>query len=456
MWHEAVAADDIPTAEAKPDFMFTSRFDALSTLLGTTMFVEVKLPGKLNKSISQACAYARRRVASLFEEGLRRNDSAASLHSIFSLAAGTDGVSIVFVRVSSGVPREGSYFGAIPCPTIQSQPLPLLDGFNFELGVWPSSGKPVAAPAGFASLVQVLRAPLGDFSGGQPMQLLNVCLDRSFSSSPPSLTLILTSRLGVGGTSDVYSCVYDGEDCVVKVPRCATTEVKKMYSAETLALTALVEVAGVPRVVAQGVRDFGDDAVRSSVALPWPILVMRPVGVPLLSWLHAQPPESSLLHAADALVSHVLTVLRSAHSKNVFHCDVRPSNIVMVSDATSEAAVPMLVDWGLSRTRGVDVASCGVAQFAASGVFDDDSAPFPSCPLVDLESVAYTWVSIVHGRGAAPWAPTSPELTSSNRDDWLAEHREDTGVEWVNEYVERVRAEAPGVYTWERGGPARA
>ena len=116
----------------------------------------------------------------------------------------------------------------------------------------------------------------------------------------------------------------------------------------------------------------------------------------------------------------------------------------------------MLVDWGLSRKRGVDVSLCGVAQFAASGVFDGDSDPFPSRTLVDLESVAYTWVSIVHGRGAAPWAPTSPELTSSNRDDWLAEHREDTGVGWVNEYVERVRAEAPGVYTWERGGPARA
>ena len=443
MWHEAVAADDVPVAEARPDFLFTSRSDAVSSVCGSLFVLEVKRPGNLAGAMLQASAYARRRVAWLFEEGLQRGDDAAVLHSIFALAAGTDGDSIAFVRVSSGSPLEGgNYVGATPCPSIQSPSFPLLRGWNYESGAW-NAGAGAAPSAGFLSLMRVLRAPLGNFGGGIPLLGLSVLL----KPGSDRLHLTFSARLGVGGTSDVYSSQHLDKDCVVKVPRCATKEVVAMFAAETTALTKLEGAAGTPLLVARSERVVASP-VKSHVALPWPVLIMRPAGIPLLLWLKSLH-KDSLAAAADAVVSRLLVTLRAAHGKKIAHCDIRPSNIIVSEGGGGDSAV--LIDWGLSSTFGSNMAGCGVAAFAASSVFANTS--FSARPAADLESMAYTWVAIVHGHGAAPWPATEASLSASVRDDWLSSHGDELGVKKVLDYIRKVRsnkrADVSSWYSWE-------
>jgi hypothetical protein len=92
----------------------------------------------------------------------------------------------------------------------------------------------------------------------------------------------------------------------------------------------------------------------------------------------------------------ILDALEAAHAAGVIHCDVRPSNVVIVNDEA------MLVDWGSSRKRREESAGVGVAAFADSRVFEQTT--YTARPTQDIFGALYTWLAIAFDiECAAPW-----------------------------------------------------
>jgi len=101
-------------------------------------------------------AVLRRRVYALCCEADARGEPCGG---IWALGAGTDGRHVVLVRVSSGAPPAGTPFSraTVPCPTLVSEPLPLLDGWDFRTP--PPDLSASAPPEGFVALVRALAEP---------------------------------------------------------------------------------------------------------------------------------------------------------------------------------------------------------------------------------------------------------------------------------------------------------
>jgi len=154
LWWERVAADDVPHSEAKPDFLVTRARDAQPSLLGAVAIVEVKLPGAIEKAVSQACAYMRRRIFKLVSESDARGED---LSSICTWGVATDGEMVVLLRMRSGAPLAPATFEHCePCPVESSPPLALLNW------AWRDRPQPPLEPSaplpspGFAALVHLL------------------------------------------------------------------------------------------------------------------------------------------------------------------------------------------------------------------------------------------------------------------------------------------------------------
>ena len=62
VWHDEVAADDVPHAEIKPDFSLTDVRDALSSTIGGLVLVEAKLPRAMKDAVMQTTIFLRRRA----------------------------------------------------------------------------------------------------------------------------------------------------------------------------------------------------------------------------------------------------------------------------------------------------------------------------------------------------------------------------------------------------------
>jgi hypothetical protein len=419
---ERVASDDIAVAEAKPDFLVTHAREARASLLGSALILEVKLPGKQGKAEQQARAYARRRVYKAFTEARNRNEAGSDVAAV---AAGTDGRHIVFARVSSGAPADGeSWATARPCPTVVSESFALLPP------EWTGSERITlkAAPSeGFAALVRVLSAEgllAGDLG---PLKSLRVQWAAPAGggagggggggdAAPPVIEEVaLGERIGQGGASDVYAV--DGHAThVIKVGRCASANMDGAYSAEATALAMLAEAAltkVVPALVRVGsrARRAGDDAPEIALSL-WQVLELSPRGVPLEDWLRVfvdsgaasdadaagvgAASRESRRKVADAVATRVHAALTHAHGKDIIHCDVRPSNVVMADDKA------VLVDWDVSRRAGESLCCVGVAAYADERVFSE--AGCRAQPAVDMRALAFLWLSIAMGcAGRAPW-----------------------------------------------------
>jgi hypothetical protein len=63
----------------------------------------------------------------------------------------------------------------------------------------------------------------------------------------------------------------------------------------------------------------------------------------------------------DIVIRGVLRGLRAAHHERITHCDVRPTNIVVVR-APSSLPAALLLDYGLSRPVGAEARGLGVRR----------------------------------------------------------------------------------------------
>ena len=423
VWHDVAAPDDVRRAHVRPDFTLTVARDAAPSTIGALLFVEVKKPGFIVDAAYQACAFARRRVFKLCCEADARGEP---LDGIFAYGAATDGAHVVVSRVASGAPRPGeTYRNLDPCPVLQSMQLPLFEAWDFLTPpLFHTEGAHV--PDGFRALWRLCASPHFLGVAAVPLVRLRVSLKASLFEDVHNAFLELGERLGCGGTSDVYRCEGGlegiggggGQAAVVKVSRVATLQVAAEFNAERDALVKLAVAAAeglVPTCVAYGERVSGDARARAGdakEASPWPVLVLRPLGVALAHWV-TQNVEAAALNAiahgaeassaaaaakrlacADSVVHSVLSALEAAGHASLVHADVRPSNIVFAEKA-------VLVDWGLSRKVGARLKGCGVAAFADARIF---LTGVSASPAVDVLAVLYTWLAIAFGDGcAAPW-----------------------------------------------------
>jgi hypothetical protein len=445
LWRERPWVESLASVE--PDFVLTHRREALPAVLSTLFVLEVKpwgsSGGRLERAARQAGGYCRRALYRAFRELADRGASQSELSALSLLCAGSTGDSITFIRVCSGAPASGSYRGAVPCPSVQTLPLPLLAGLD-------SGQLSVEPPAGFAALMRVLSAPATQLGGP-----LTVPLDRVQLAQPCVLAdgtvlrgaLRLGTRLGRGGSCDAYSVENDAlAHAVLKLPRCASTAVSCQLDAEVTALS-LLRSAGSPHLPALlGAATRALDAPPAPRE-PWRMLFLAPRGQ--LAAQRCIGTEQCRAAAASRVMAHLLAVLRLVHSAGLAHCDVRPDNVLAVDEPMGEAPGwrAVLVDFGLARSIGEDARGLGVATFAPTPAAG--AQRLPASPALHLQAAAYTWAALAGGEppGTPPWEH------EDERASWLAAAASANGGLWA-EVERRLTSLAAGAavdesfYAW--------
>jgi serine/threonine protein kinase len=180
-------------------------------------------------------------------------------------------------------------------------------------------------------------------------------------------------------------------DYIVKVARTNTEDVRLSFQREKEALAilrdSLLDEGLIPELRGVGTRN----------GCSWPLLVLRPRGLQLVEWVSKRVAGGGTRKScASEAITRVLRALGRAHDKNLVHCDVRPSNIVVVEDKA------MLADWGSSRAVDDKAAGCGVAAYASAKVFEQTS--YPARPLQDIAGALFTWIAIAFSDSCtAPW-----------------------------------------------------
>lgn len=473
---DSIAPDDIPVDQIKVDLLFTRVEDAMASLRAAVFCLEEKLVGKLNEGVVQCVAYLRRQMRVLIKEWcLRGGDTQAllspesilPLSKLFSVGAGTDGATISFVRVTSGVLETCTDLGSVDhvMPEVSTDLLEFLpiDGTY--------NGGPIDLPEvptpGFKALFQVLSLGPDVLSSVSP-PLTSVTCRSAGDAVGASMRFTLTERLGSGGTSDVYSGRgVDGAPVVVKAPRYTTEDLLTQFEVEHECLSTLAphdtvdarrgdEVPLVPQLLPGAMRLLVEGDVHPSrgISVPWPVLVFtEPINaVPLLRVLTGRKYRTlaTRVELANVVARRLLQTAKLVHSQHWINCDVRPANIVLKGE------VPVQVDWGLALPwlDKRNAAGCGTATFTADGFFNATTkAPHP---IMDIASVAYTWLAIVHGNpyGEPPWND------EDSRTGWLSAKRRAKkrwlGVAEVDEFLRRVYSLAGvrsmprlmGLYEW--------
>jgi hypothetical protein len=307
---DCIAPDDIPVDQIKVDLLFTRTQDAMASLRAAVFFLEEKLVGHLNEGIVQCVAYLRRQMRVLIKEWSLRGansqellvpESMSVLSKLFSVGAGTDGATIRFVCVTSGVPQTCTDLGNVDhvMPEVSTDLLEFLpiDGTY--------NGGPIDLPEvptpGFKALFQVLSLGPDVLSSVSP-PLTSVTCCSVGDAAGASMRFTLVERLGSGGTSDVYSgSGVDGALVVVKAPRYTTENLLTQFEVEheclsTLAHHDTVDARGgdetplVPQLLPGAMRLLVEGDIHPShhdshgISVPWPVLVFtEPINaVPLL------------------------------------------------------------------------------------------------------------------------------------------------------------------------------
>ncbi len=440
---EATVLDDVPLVQAKPDHSLTHARDAQVSVLGAHLIVEDKCPGDVKAARTQARKYGRRRVQELVHLARDTGVEAPTLAKVSTLVVATDVLSAHFIRVMSGWPINGKSFDkAKPFPSKETKALELLPGFTglrptgFARGALSKLKEPTE---GFLALYRLLRLPGGPdhevFVSCSPGASVLAELTATFEGDDDDGdTISLEARLGVGGISDVYKVAGAGGG-VVKYPRHTSTAVVHQFTNE---FDVLKSIGGDRKAkVPWGVELGSVLRTRFNESVRWPVLRMKgPVGESLVAAVAGCANQSARVELANKVVGAVLRTLQAAHSAGFIHCDVRPANIVLAKDTA------YLVDWGVSRKRGVDARCQGVPAYAAPDVFTE-TARYRARAAMDVCGALCTWIAIVHGGASmeVPWIDAATSGADEARMKWLRDNSELVGVAAVQRALTQTGAE---------------
>ena len=466
--HEFVGKvpDEISVDSIEPDHTLTAARDLLPNLLGAVVQIEDKLPGDLNRAVSQVLKYGRRRIRVVTREADIRGEP---LDNISTFLCGTDGHEIVFAMMKSGAPYDNNFAGAVPCPCETTAPLPLLHGWDFADASWKP---PIIPPAGFAALVRILRAPLSCFDqNGIALRAISVTITDHGSRT---FDLPLGNRLGSGGTSDVYAVSITpeldaaimrtaarggastapssikadpgAESVVVKLARFSSAAVDEQFGRESQVLRLLDAASDrmtgllFPRLLLCGRRsgvgmcgavqagpveggaaaapaaDVSSSASQRKGHSAWPFLMISPQGETVESYVNRTLEDSRDASASAASVSSstpwlLRLELADALTRDLLHVlHVAHTKRLIHCDLRPQNVVvfngrAVLCDWGLCVDATSDVTGRGVPAYCDSHLFLGSQKTFAARPRVDLVAAAYFWVSVVFGgrRCEAPW-----------------------------------------------------
>ena len=239
------------------------------------------------------------------------------------------------------------------------------------------------------------------------------------NSSERSVILTGADVLGRGGFCNVHQAVYEDKLVALKSPRTEDKDAKLAIYAELTCLRSLAEAnsENIPKLVAVNAAKL--DVTRNGVAVQVPAsLALWPVGKPLADILR----ETSTGRRNDLamfVARGVMAALREAHSRGWLHCDVRPSNIVLVAGAEGEPHRVVLIDWGLSLERyqhnkwrmrkGVYGVAAWLHDDILTAYAQQRQQEYIPCPTHDLASAALVIAAVAASRaedkdgGEAPW-----------------------------------------------------
>ena len=207
--------------------------------------------------------------------------------------------------------------------------------------------------------------------------------------------LALDEALGCSENFEIYKFQYTGgRDAVLK---CA---VKPGYKLTRSNAAVFIQLETEYKILSE-LAKF--DAKRK---LRFPRVLSYVPGIGIITDLPGLPLESFIFTKNGsqtctdpkklfAFMKELVATLQFCHDKEICHCDIRPSNIIVVDDKH-----PALIDWGIAmnkdsgRTQFIGVAKWGATEFLRSTMNEKKAKFFPR---YDLESLAYTAMELYYG-----------------------------------------------------------
>jgi len=117
-------------------------------------------------------------------------------------------------------------------------------------------------------------------------------------------------------------------------------------------------------------------------------LLAKPFGKPLDMFIQKMDPNHMTI-----IMLKLLQTLQYVHKLDVYHCDIKPSNIIITEEG------PVLIDFGLACTSNELITNfIGTLHFASIPSMQCE----PITPYHDYESLLYTTIYVINGK--LPWS----------------------------------------------------
>ncbi len=177
--------------------------------------------------------------------------------------------------------------------------------------------------------------PQADFSALDSLASFKPLFALHFESDPPPLTMEPLELIGRGGMGVVYRAIQPGLEREVALKRlraekAQSSEARASFLAEAV-VTGRLEHPNIVPVYALARGIDGEEQ-----------LAMKLIGGQSWKQLFDAEPELQLVRHLEILLQ-VCNALAFAHSRNIVHCDLKPSNVMLGSFGEV-----LLVDWGLA------------------------------------------------------------------------------------------------------------
>ena len=281
----------------------------------------------------------------------------------------------------------------------------------------------------------IYRTPLYDFLGAQQQQQQNnpsqgfryfmqilSAKPAQLGYSPTYPRTLLASKvndgtmyralsvLGVSQNSQVFQVERQGNGSLDLETRVAAKVLISNRADLLDEVNAMISLTKGNEMIPQGIPRF-IELLNLDDPFDWrgsQVLIFEPVGESLESYIWKNGPFES--RKVFQFVLSIANVLEHAHKRQICHCDVRPSNIIVHNGN------PVLIDWGIARPKNDSVVFVGTKKWAASDLIRSSSnnRSINFLTLYDYESLAYVAMFMRYGK--LYWHRTSENIIDLRRD----------------------------------------